>query len=135
MIDLELIAKKVDDIEEGNKPALETYALLNTLKKEIESIINQVKPYALEEAKQEPEKTFERDGYKFSFTNGRANYKFDHDNYYNEYKAQLKEREALMKQAAKAWEMNNQIVDENGEVVPPATVSYSQDVLSVKPIK
>ena len=131
----EQLHEKVSQAVEGTVPALDVYANLSILKKELDNLISQVKPLALDEAKNESEKTFNRNGVQFSFTNGRANYDFSGDSIYSEYKQVLKQREALMKQASKAWELNNQIVDENGEVVPPAKVTYSADSLSVKLVK
>ena len=131
-MDTKQLHGKVAKVKAGELDALSVYATLTLLKKEVEGMITEVKSEALEEAKNEDEKTFSKNGIQYSFTNGRANYDFKSDAVYTNYYKHLKDRESLMKQATKAWELGNQIVDENGEIVPPATVKYSADSLSVK---
>lgn len=134
-MNLEQLEKQVEKVESGGMAALDVYATLKLAESKLDSLVKKVKQLAIEEAQKESEKTFERNGFRFSYTSGRANYDFKSDSVYVDYYTSLKNREKEMKEAAKAWERGKQIVDENGEIVPPAKVTYSADSLSVKPIK
>jgi len=127
----EIINDIVKDVQEGHLEALAAYARLKTLDAQVKEAISEVFDLALEEAEQH-DKTFKQHGYVFERRNGRRSYSFNHIPEYKEAKAFVKEMEDKYKDAQAQSEKGNTLVDENGEVLPMAKVTYSKDSIIVR---
>lgn len=124
-------------VSEGEADAMETYAIIQTLRKALESIEKGVKAEAIEAAMGHSADKGEVNykGFKFKFQQGRRMFKFDHIATWKKTNDALKEIEELAKVASEKG--SGQYVDENtGEVIEiePAIVSYAAASLSVSKI-
>lgn len=126
----ELVQNAIDGIENP----LKAYAVLKELQKQVSDGISQIEEAAIEEASKYGEKTFEAMNYKFEIREGARRYSFKNIEQWNEASKKLKDIEALCKQAAMAYEKGKTIIDDDGEVVPIAEVTFSKSSLVVKPI-
>jgi len=121
-------------VSEGEADAMETYAIIQTLRKALESIEKGVKAEAIEAAMghyaDKGEVSYK--GFKFKFQQGRRMFDFKHIPAWKKTNDALKEIEELAKVASEKG--SGQYVDENtGEVIEiePAIVSYAAASLSV----
>ena len=118
-------------VSEGEADAMETYAIIQTLRKALESIEKGVKAEAIEAAMGQ----VAYKGFKFKFQQGRRMFKFDHISAWKKTNDALKEIEELAKVASEKG--SGQYIDENtGEIIEiePAIVSYAAASLSVSKI-
>lgn len=129
------IAQLIQDVLNGNENPLKAYAILKELSTEIANAINEIEDYAHEEASKFGERSFETMDWKFEIREGSRRMSFKNIDQWNELTKQIKEKEALYKQATLAYEKGKTIVDENGEVVPVGEVSFTKPSLIVKRVK
>jgi len=124
-------------VSEGEADAMETYGIIQTLRKTLESIEKGIKAEAIESAlghsADKGEVSYK--GFKFKFAQGRRMFKFDHIPSWKKANETLKEIEELAKVASEKG--SGQYLDEEtGEVIEiePAIVSYAAASLSVSKI-
>ena len=121
----------VQEVLDGNASPLDAYATLKELAKEISAATKEIEEVALAEAETYGQNKFEAIGYNFEIRSGRRMHSFKHIPEWVELNQSLKEKEAMYKSATAAAERGNVIVDEVGEVIQPAQVTYSKASLSV----
>lgn len=135
----EQISTAVQAAVDAEVSCLEVYALIKDFEKDIEAFISsakeQVQILALEEAESYGEKTFVAHGYKFERRAGRSIYSYNHIPQWTKINDRLKQIESLSKAASQPAFFGKAVVDEEtGEVILPAEITYSADVLVVKKI-
>ncbi len=123
----ELRMKAID----GLISPLVAYAELKDLKAHLDLALKDVTPIALEEA-DKYDKNFSYDGFKFERRNGRVTYDFKHLDAWQKANNAKKFAEEQAKQALKAMETGGCLIDDDGVVIEPPKVKYSQDTLIVK---
>lgn len=118
----------------GEVPALTPYIASKKLLKRLEQFDKEIRENALEEASRYESK-FTFDGVEVEYRQGAGRYSYSHDEEWAALKEQenkiaelRKQREELMKTALRT--QGELVVD--GEIIPPAKVSYNQDSLIVK---
>ena len=121
----------VNQVKEGNQDALIAYAELKAAEKSLKAALEELEPLALEEAAKYG-KTFELYGHKFEQRNGAIRYTFSHLPQWQAADNAKKLIEQQSKQALKAMETGNTIIDADGCIVEPPKVLYSKDSLIVK---
>ena len=121
----------VNQVKEGNQDALIAYAELKAAEKSLKAALAELEPLALEEAAKYG-KTFELYGHKFEQRNGAIRYTFSHLPQWQAADNAKKLIEQQSKQALKAMETGNTIIDADGCIVEPPKVLYSKDSLIVK---
>lgn len=116
-----------DKIMSGEVSAIDAYIQLYTAKKEIERQIDEVKELAILERERYGKEQIIRNGFEVELARGRAIWKYDNVSSWKALKDKMKDIEKLAQQVATK---NVEIVDaETGEVIEPATVSYTADTL------
>lgn len=128
------IPQLIQDVLDGNENPLKAYAILKELSSDIAKAIKEIEDYAHDEASKFGEKTFETMDWKFEIREGSRRMSFKNIEHWNELNKQIKEKESLYKQATLAYEKGKTIVDEDGEVVPVAEVTFTKPSLIVKRI-
>lgn len=119
----------LNQIKEGNANGLEVHLKAKYIKSAMDAIIKSTIDYAITEA----DKYGKEDslyGAKFQVKNLGDTYDFEADQVYANLKAQLKEREALLKDAIKAAQKGGAVVDHDGEIVeaPPMKHAGGQTI-------
>lgn len=128
------LSNTVQEVLDGHFSALESYAELSVLKKHLETCIEKIKQSAVNEATKEDQKTFQKLGFEFTYSEGRRSYDFKHIPAWSDLTNKRTEIEKLAKIAADGYvkSTGKTIVDENGEVIEPCIVKYSSPILQVK---
>jgi chaperonin cofactor prefoldin len=121
-----------NDAIEGNIDALEVYVKLVNEKKKIESLMKEVLESALHEFDMYEEKTVVHKGFEIRKTQS-ARYDFKHIPQWSEKKEELSKIENYAKIANNTG--NVYVIPETGEVIEPATKTYSSFGLAIKPAK
>jgi len=122
------------DVEEGHKEPLKAYAELKQIETRLKNVLAEVYEQAIEEANNHGGKQFEEYGFKFEIRNGRATYNYSNIPDWVESKKFIKELEQSHKSALLLKEKGQVMVDENGEEVQPAQVTYSKDTIICRPL-
>jgi hypothetical protein len=122
----------VQQVIDGNEPALPCYGELLEVKSYIEKCILAIKDHAISEADNFDEKTFQFNGFKFTKVEGKRIYKFDHIKEWIDRRDNLKTFELMAKSAADKYGKGVTMVDDDGQVIEPAIVEYSKVGLSAK---
>lgn len=117
--------------KEGNTNALDVFAELRAIKAAAEDALKEVEPLAMEEAQRYHEKTFEHGGLKFTRTDGKRSFKYDHLKEWADASKALKAIEERAKNAALQAEKKLMVAGEDGEVFEPAIVTYGKPSLSI----
>lgn len=123
------ISQLVQDVIDGNENALKAYGLLKDLSKQVSEALKEVEGAAIDEAQKFGEKTFNSMDWKFELRDGARRYNFKNIPQWVEMNKKMKDAEKLYKSASSAFEKGQNIIDENGEVVPAAEVTYSKQSL------
>ena len=110
----------------GEMEALEAYANLKIIEKQLKSAMANVEPLAQEEAAMY-EKSFYYKGFSIEKRNGKANYSYKHLPKWNDLENAKKEYENQCKMAYKASQNKLQVANEDGELEIPI-VSYSKEL-------
>jgi hypothetical protein len=118
----------VSEVLNGNENPGELYIKLDFLKKALDKAMKEIKEGAIEElAKYDKGQTL--GGVEFSVQDkGRASY--NHHEAWQKKKEELTAIETDMKAAAKS---GNNIVTEDGEIIPPAMYAYSTSITPTYP--
>jgi len=122
------ISQLVQDVIDGNENPLVAFAVLKTHAKELATAIKEIEDVAMTEASHYGEKKFTDHGHTFELRDGSRRHSFKHLDHWVEKNAELKAIETLAKQAATA---NATMVDDNGEIITPAQVTYTKPSIIV----
>lgn len=108
-------------LEDGNHNPVELFAQAVRVSEALTVITDKLKQSL-------PNETFEAFGLKGVYVNGRAMLQFAEDDVWVELNEKIKERQELLKVAAKS---NSDIFDENGISLPKISTKYSKDSLNI----
>lgn len=125
------ITDLVEQVKNGEIDGLKAYIELKRLEKTLSESIKTVQEFALTEAAKYGQKTFEFHNAKIELKSGAGTWKFDSYEKYNSVKTQLKSIEENMKAAYNASQKMQTVVDESGEIIPPAQYIAGKDTLAV----
>jgi hypothetical protein len=122
------ISQLVQDAIDGNENPLRAFAILKTHAKDVANALKEIEDAAMTEADHYGEKKFKDLGFQFELRDGSRRHSFKHLDHWVEKNAELKAIETLAKQAATA---NATMVDDNGEIIMPAQVTYTKPSIIV----
>tara|TARA_R110000772_G_scaffold137266_1_gene246139 strand:+ start:604 stop:1017 length:414 start_codon:yes stop_codon:yes gene_type:complete len=126
------LSATVQGVIDGEVSSLEAYGNLKMLEKYLANCIDEIKEATFLEADRFADKTFLEAGFKFTKTDGKANYNFKGLSHWEQKKAELKEMEAMAKASAQnQLKFKTALVTEDGEVIEPCKISYSSPSISV----
>ena len=129
------LSNTVQEVLDGKFDPLEAYGLMADLKKHIETCLDVIKPSAIIDATRYGAKPFKYKDFEFTYNEGRRTYDFKSINPWVALQQQLKDIEESAKWAAAMMEKGKELIDDNGEVVQPCKVKYSESYLTTKIIK
>lgn len=128
---LALCEMQVTAVRAGAEDALVAFADLRAVKAAAEDALKEVEPAALTEAEKYPGKTFEHGGLKWTRTDGRRAFKFDHLKEWADAKHALADIEERAKNAALQAEKKLILAGGDGEVLDAAIITYGKPSLSI----
>jgi inorganic pyrophosphatase/exopolyphosphatase len=137
----EQISTAVQSVIDGIANPLEVLALIKEYEKEVTEIVKlakeQIEEAAYKEALKYNAKTFEFNGYKVTQTEGRRMYNFKGIPLWEKAKEDLTKIETLSKMAADSYQKfgKAQIVTDDGEIVPPCEITFTNPSLSFTKLK
>ncbi|HEX4888556.1 MAG TPA: hypothetical protein VFV37_10965 [Luteibaculaceae bacterium] len=129
---MQAISNTVQAAIDGEVSALEALSKLREWQKQIDAGIKAIEEAAFMEAATYGAKTFSAFGKTFTLTDGRAMYDFKHIPEWSSLSSQMKAIEEKAKIAAKHHEKGMMAISDDGEVIPPAKVTYSKPSISIK---
>ena len=112
----------VSSVENGNVNPLEAFIFLNFMQKVADTARKRLLDEDITEAEKYPEKEAELYDATVTVKNGAGRYT---------YPDSIKKLQELSKLACKAQKQNNTIVDDNGEIVEPATYKQGSTTLAI----
>ncbi len=125
------IGELVQNVIDGQEDPLKALIVLKNLEKEVKEGLKVISPAAQDEA-EKYEKTFQYHGHELTRTEGRRTFNFKKIPEWMKKSTELKEMEAMYKQAYASYEKGITPVSEDGEVIPLPEVTYSKSSISVK---
>jgi hypothetical protein len=126
-----LTTNLVDRINEGHINALEAHVKIKAIQKALESVLKQTEEVVADEAYKHPGKSFDVYGANVQIREGSIGPNCDQDTVYAELKAQLKDREELLKLAFKQAG-KSMIVDPNtGEEIPVCEAKATKSSIAI----
>lgn len=130
---MDYFEKLTEQAKEGFESPLKAYI---ELKKEIDrlSILSDsIKREAIEEAGNEDETKFEKFGAFITYVNSAGSrWDFSTSDEWKRLKSEMKEVEEKHKAAFQAWKRGSQYIDENGEVISPASFKEGNPTVQIK---
>lgn len=121
------------EVENGDKDALEIFILIKAMNEISKKALAALSSYALDEADNHGQKTFNFHGVEVTIKEGATRYKFDHIPDYVAAKAELKKIEERHKAALKNSELQITGVENlTGEIITPAIAVPSARGLSIR---
>jgi hypothetical protein len=121
----------VGRVESGNASAAEVMVKLKAIESAAKEAQSLIEYQAIEEADTYENNQGQYKGVSFKHKSGSRRYSYSHDEEYNRLKAAADERAKLMKQRAQSSDVEL-VTKEEGEVIPPAKVTYTKDSLEIK---
>ena len=125
----EIVAAKVQKVEDAEADALKAYIELKQSADLIADAMKQIKDLAIEELDNYPKRKAELMGVKAEVRNGASRYDFKHIHDWSEYKARLQAIEGDAKEAAKLAAKGKIMLDEDGVQVEPAKVTHGKETI------
>ena len=116
---------------DGHLNALDSLAQLRAIKASAEDALKQIDELANTEASKYPNKTFEHGGLKFTRTEGRRTFKFDHIEEWGMAKKVVGAIEEQAKAAALQAEKGLGMHDREGMVIEAARIEYGKASISI----
>jgi chaperonin GroEL (HSP60 family) len=133
---MSLIKDYYDKMQDGEISPLEAYAMAKQVDAEHQQYLEEMQAQAIEESKKWQEKSFAFKGFQFEKRHGSR--RFDFKNI-SEWKVAKENIAAVEEKYKLAWESSIKskmhTVSEDGEVLELPQVTYSKDVIIVKPLK
>lgn len=121
-----------EQVEEGTINPLSAYIQLRYIKEGIESAIKSIEEAAIEETRKYGKEEIMNNGAVVRLVEGTPRYSYKNIPQWNVLKGKMAKIEELAKVASKG--MTGYIVDENGEEIPAADVTYSRPYITLKKI-
>lgn len=116
-----------DKVMNGEMSAIDAYIDLYEQKKALEAQMADIKELAVLERERYGKEAIRRNGYEVEIARGRALWKYDNVSAWASLKSRMKDVEKMAQAVATK---GVEIVDtESGEIIEPASVSYSADTL------
>jgi len=116
---------------QGNADPLTTLAHLRAIVGAAQDAIADIEPSVLIQAQTYHEKTFTHQGLKFTRTEGKRMFKFDHIEQWSKTKEVLDNIQERAKNASLQLESGLLAVTQDGEVMEPAKITYGKASISV----
>lgn len=113
----------------GELKALDAYAELHAIKKDLDDAIESVKEQAITDVIEYGKEGTVINGYRFIKTNAAGRWMFGNVTLYNQYKDKLKNIEELAKMASKT---GGHVTTEDGEVIEPAVFIAGGETITAK---
>jgi hypothetical protein len=132
---MSLIKEYYLKMQDGEMNPLEAYANAKRISDEEQQYMEEMQLQAIEEAKKFEDKQFEFSGFRFEKRNGTRRFDFKNIAEWKLAKEKISSIESRYKIAWEASTKSIQGVTEDGEVLELPQVTYSKDVIIVKPIK
>jgi hypothetical protein len=133
---MSLIKDYYQRMQDGEISPLEAYAMAKQIDAEHQQYLEEMQAQAIEESKKWQEKSFAFKGFQFEKRQGSK--RFDFKNI-SEWKQAKENISAVEEKYKLAWEASSKAkmhsVTEDGEVLELPLVTYSKDVIIVKPLK
>lgn len=126
-----MIAELLNSVRDGVSNPLQVYIQLKGLEKELEVAIKEISDLAISEAEKWKEKRFTAYGAEVEKKNGPSRYVYDHIPQWQALREKIKAIEEISK-VGKDFETGANVVDENGEIIPPATKIQGKAIISIK---
>ena len=125
-------AAVAEQVEEGTINPLTAYIQLRYVKEGIEAAIKSIEEAAIEETRKYGKEEIMNNGAVVRLVEGTPRYSYKNIPQWNVLKGKMAKIEELAKVASKG--MKGYIVDENGEEIPAADVTYSRPYITLKKI-
>jgi hypothetical protein len=125
-------AAVAEQVEEGTINPLTAYIQLRYVKEGIEAAIKSIEEAAIEETRKYGKEEIMNNGAVVRLVEGTPRYSYKNIPQWNVLKGKMAKIEELAKVASKG--MTGYIVDENGEEIPAADVTYSRPYITLKKI-
>ena len=129
-----IIENMNEDVQEGELNPLEAYARLKEAEQLVKQALLETFDLALDEADRYGEKAFTAHGFRIEKRSGRRTYHFEHIPDYVEANNFMKEVKQKYTDAYNQSQKGNTLIDDSGEVLPMAKVTYSKDPIIVRPL-
>jgi hypothetical protein len=121
------------DVNEGNINALEAWTKLRLLASQLNDVIDTIQPLAVQQGDNYQGKQFDAYGVKFEKRDGTRRWVYPDFTPYTQTKERAKALESLMQNV---FATGKELVDmETGELVPPASCTFSKPTLAIKGVK
>jgi len=130
--EIRYFAAVAEQVEEGTINPLTAYIQLRYVKEGIEAAIKSIEEAAVEETRKYGREELMNNGAVVRLVEGTPRYSYKNVPQWNVLKDKMAKIEELAKVASKG--MKGYIVDENGEEIPAADVTYSRPYITLKKI-
>jgi len=130
--EIRYFAAVAEQVEEGTINPLTAYIQLRYVKEGIEAAIKSIEEAAIEETRKYGKEEIMKEGAVVRLVEGTPRYSYKKIPQWNLLKGKMAKIEELAKVASKG--MTGYIVDENGEEIPAADVTYSRPYITLKKI-
>jgi hypothetical protein len=130
--EIRYFAAVAEQVEEGTINPLTAYIQLRYVKEGIEAAIKSIEEAAIEETRKYGKEEIMNNGAVVRLVEGTPRYSYKNIPQWNVLKGKMAKIEELAKVASKG--MKGYIVDENGEEIPAADVTYSRPYITLKKI-
>jgi len=130
--EIRYFAAVAEQVEEGTINPLTAYIQLRYVKEGIEAAIKSIEEAAIEETRKYGREEIMNNGAVVRLVEGTPRYSYKNIPQWNVLKDKMAKIEELAKVASKG--MKGFIVDENGEEIPAADVTYSRPYITLKKI-
>lgn len=127
----EIVAAKVQKIQDAEADALKAYIELKQSADLIADALKQIKDLAIEELDNYPRRKAELMGVKVEVRDGASRYDFKHIHDWSEYKSRLKAIEEEAKEAAKLARKGMVMIDDDGVEVEAAKVTEGKETIFI----
>jgi hypothetical protein len=111
---------------QGEHPPLEAYTILKGMLTDVEDAISAIKEDAISELKKYGKDGFVSDGMRFQVRDSAGVWRYNSSEIWKQKKMELDEIQNAMKAAYKTPGM---IIDENGEIIEPATFEHGRETI------
>ena len=130
--EIRYFAAVAEQVEEGTINPLTAYIQLRYVKEGIEAAIKSIEEAAIEETRKYGKEEIMNNGSVVRLVEGTPRYSYKNIPQWNVLKGKMAKIEELAKVASKG--MKGYIVDENGEEISAADVTYSRPYITLKKI-
>lgn len=112
----------------GEVSPLQVFVEIKDAIKQLEEILDEVTPSAVNERSKFGKERVFRNGYEVEMAEGRTTYDFKHYDGWKKAQESLKSIEEIMKNGAQT---GTEALDQNGELIPPASMKFGKPYLKL----